>query len=107
MAKYGGGIAFAQQGKRATDHGGTGGQQSSVEGRLLRSRAAGRAVDRETHARSLVGSGVYDSRVVPLVGAVGSTLGGYGLVGLGRVVVAPRSALTRNLARVSSCSVPA
>jgi ATP-dependent DNA ligase len=63
----------AQQGKRAPDHGGTG-------------------VDRKTHPRSLVGSSVYDSRVVPVVGAVGSTLGGCGLVGLGRVGIATRSA---------------
>ena len=68
MGKCGAGIVFAQQGKRAPDHGGTG-------------------VDRETYPRSLVGSGVYDSRVVPVVGAVGSDLGGCGLVGLGRVAI--------------------
>ena len=68
MGKCGAGIVFAQQGKRAPDHGGTG-------------------VDRETYPRSLVGSGVYDSRVVPVVGAVGSDLGGGGLVGLGRVAI--------------------
>src|SRR5467141_3310102 len=55
MGKSGAGIVFAQQGKRAPDHGGT---------------------------------GVYDSRVVPVVGAVGSDLGGCGLVGLGRVAIA-------------------
>jgi len=86
MGKCGAGIVFAQQGKRAPDHGGTG-------------------VERETHPRSLVGSSVYDSRVVPVVGAVGSDLGGCGLVG--RAVVAARSALTHNLARVSSRSAPA
>ena len=68
MGKCGAGIVFAQQGKRAPDHGGTG-------------------VDRETYPRSLAGSGVYDSRVVPVVGAVGSDLGGCGLVGLGRVAI--------------------
>src|SRR6266436_2473620 len=68
MGKCGAGIVFAQQGKRAPDYGGTG-------------------VDRETYPRSLVGSGVYDSRVVPVVGAVGSDLGGCGLVGLDRVAI--------------------
>src|SRR6266436_6374734 len=69
MGKCGAGIVFAQQGKRAPDHGGTG-------------------VDRETYPRSLVGAGVYDSRVVPVVGAVGSDLGGCGLFGFGRVGIA-------------------
>jgi len=54
------------------------------------------------YPRSLVGSSVYDSRVVPVARTVGSDLGGCGLVS--RVVVAARSALTHNLARVSSRS---
>jgi len=69
VGKCGAGIVFAQQGKRAPDHGGTG-------------------VDRETYPRSLVGSRVYDSRVVPVPRPVGSDLGGSGLVGLGRAGVA-------------------
>src|SRR5205823_6244189 len=68
MGKFGRGIVFAQQGKRAPDHGGT-------------------SVDRETYPRSLVGSSVYDSRVVPVARTVGSDLGGCGLVGLGRVAI--------------------
>jgi hypothetical protein len=81
-------MVFAQHSERTPDHRGTGGQQSSVEGRLLRSRLAGGAIDRKTHPRALVGSSVYDSGVVPVVGAVGNDLGGCGLVGLGRVAIA-------------------
>ena len=76
------------QTEHAPDHGRTGGQQSSVKGRLLRKRSAGGAIDRETHPRSLVGSGVYESRVVPVARTVGSDLGSCGLVGLGRVAIA-------------------
>ena len=74
-----GSSCLLNQTEHAPDNGGTGEQQNSVKGHLLRRSAVGGPMDRGPHPRSLVGWGVFDPRVAPVARGLGSHLAGHGL----------------------------
>jgi len=88
------------QTEHAPDHGGTGGQQSSVKKRLLCGSTISGSMDRGSHPSSLVGWSVFDRRFAPVARGLGSDLAGCGFpaialsinplgAGAGGCVVAP------------------
>jgi hypothetical protein len=96
------------QTEHAPDQGGTGGQQSSAKGLLLRRSTVIGSMDRGPHAPSLVGWSVFGRRVAPVARVLGSDLAGYGLAGLGWAVVAlsiTRPKRTHTTAHQGGCIV--
>src|SRR5438445_13806577 len=95
-----GGIAFAYHSERTPHHGGAGGQQSSVRGRLLRGSTVSGSLEWGPLLPFLVGWSVFDRRAAPVARGLGGYLGGCRVAGLGRVVVVlsikrPKRAHTR------------
>src|SRR5258707_3318505 len=72
----------------APDHGGTGGQQDTVKGRLLRGSTVSGSMDRGPHPQSLVEWRIITHRVAPVAHDLGSRLAGCGLAGI-RLLVMP------------------
>src|SRR5258707_11087805 len=80
----------------APDHGGTGGQQSSVKGRLLRGSTVSGSMDRGPHPQSVVGWRVFNHRVAPVARVLGSDLAGYGLPAIALSIASGARALTHH-----------
>jgi hypothetical protein len=85
------------QTEHAPDRGGTGGQQSSVKGRLLRGSTVSSSMDRGPHSQLLVGWNVFDRRVAPVARGLGGDLGRRRLIVLGCWLIARARPLRRCL----------
>jgi hypothetical protein len=87
--------------EHAPDQGGTGGQQSSVRGLLLRGAVSG-SMDRGPHPQSMARWRVFNHRVASVARILGSHLAGCRLLAIALSIKSPGASLGHRRPRVSS-----